>query len=75
MRAQILSYSRSRGVFAGIDLSGGVLRPDTDANRDFYGRQLAAREVLFGPMTTTDVAARDFTTALGAPGPAATTGR
>jgi len=74
MRAQILSYSRSRGVFAGIDLSGGVLRPDTDANRDFYGRQIAARDVLFGSMTATDAAARDFTTALGAPAPVATTG-
>src|SRR3954447_15469325 len=35
--AEILSYSRSKGLFAGIDLSGGVLRPDNDANRATYG--------------------------------------
>ena len=75
LRAQILSYSRSRGLFAGIDLSGGVLRPDTGANQDFYGRRVAAGDVLSGPMTTTDVGARDFTAALGTTGPAATTGR
>ena len=37
MTAEILSYSRSKGLFAGIDLSGGVLRPDDDANRTTYG--------------------------------------
>ena len=35
--AEILSYSRSKGLFAGIDLSGGVLRPDEDANTGVYG--------------------------------------
>ncbi|HEX3645981.1 MAG TPA: lipid-binding SYLF domain-containing protein [Vicinamibacterales bacterium] len=35
--AEILSYSRTKGLFAGIDLSGGVLRPDEDANKDVYG--------------------------------------
>jgi lipid-binding SYLF domain-containing protein len=65
LNAQILSYSRSKGLFAGIDLSGGVLRPDKEANQDFYRRPVAAREVLFGSMATTDVAARDFVTALG----------
>jgi len=74
MRAQILSYSRSRGLFAGIDLSGGVLRPDTDANDEFYGRRLAARDVLSGSAATTDVAARDFISALGL-GVRGTTGR
>lgn len=65
LNAQILSYSRSKGLFAGIDLSGGVLQPDKGANQDFYRRPVAARDVLFGSMTTTDVAARDFVTALG----------
>jgi lipid-binding SYLF domain-containing protein len=36
--AEILTYSRARGVFAGIDLSGGVLKPDDDANADVYGK-------------------------------------
>jgi lipid-binding SYLF domain-containing protein len=75
LRAQILSYSRSRGVFAGIDLSGGVLRPDADANQAFYRKTVTANEVLFGPVRTTDVAARDFITSLGPSGPVATTGR
>jgi lipid-binding SYLF domain-containing protein len=46
MNAEILSYSRARGLFAGIDVSGGVLRPDVDANRDLYGREISARTVL-----------------------------
>jgi lipid-binding SYLF domain-containing protein len=76
LNAQILSYSRSKGLFAGIDLLGGVLRPDRDANKDFYRRSVGARDVLFGTMTTTDAAAREFATALGAnTGVRATTGR
>jgi lipid-binding SYLF domain-containing protein len=46
MRAEILSYSRSRGVFAGISLEGASLRPDTDANEAIYGRPTLARDVL-----------------------------
>ena len=76
LNAQILSYSRSKGLFAGIDLSGGVLRADSDANKDFYGRKVASRDVLFGKMTTTDAGARDFAQALGAnSGVRGTTGR
>ena len=74
LNAQILSYSRSKGLFAGIDLSGGVLRPDKDANVEFYGRAIAARDVLSGTMTTADVAARDFAASLGR-NVTATTGR
>lgn len=65
LTAQILSYSRAKGLFAGIDLSGGVLRPDEDANADVYGRGKSAREVLAGTIVPTDVAARDFLGALG----------
>jgi lipid-binding SYLF domain-containing protein len=46
MRAEILSYSRSRGIFAGISLEGAVVKPDEDANRHVYGETLAARDVL-----------------------------
>jgi len=46
--AEILSYSRSRGVFAGIDLSGGVLKPDDDANVDVYGKGRSAKEIVSG---------------------------
>jgi len=48
LRAEILSYSRARGVFAGIDISGGVLSPDKDANTDAYGANLDAKEIAFG---------------------------
>jgi SH3 domain-containing YSC84-like protein 1 len=48
LTAEMLSYSRARGVFAGADLSGGVLRPDNDASREFYGHPVARRELLFG---------------------------
>jgi lipid-binding SYLF domain-containing protein len=46
MRAEILSYSRSRGLFAGVSLEGSTLRPDNDANEKLYGRKLTAKEIL-----------------------------
>jgi lipid-binding SYLF domain-containing protein len=46
MRAEILSYSRSRGLFAGISLEGSSLRPDGGANEKLYGRRLTAKEIL-----------------------------
>jgi len=48
MRADILSYSRSRGLFAGISLEGSTLRPDEDASADVYGRKITAREIVQG---------------------------
>ena len=48
MRAEILSYSRARGVFAGVSLEGSTLRPDNDATADVYGRKLTAREIVIG---------------------------
>src|SRR6201996_3729505 len=46
MRSEILSYSRSRGVFAGISLTGSSLRPDNDANESLYGKKVDARDVV-----------------------------
>jgi lipid-binding SYLF domain-containing protein len=46
MRAEMLSYSRSRGVFAGVSLEGSTLRPDGDANRKLYGRETTASEII-----------------------------
>jgi len=51
LSAQILSYSRTRGVFAGIDLSGGVLGPDKDANTDAYGATAEASTIAFRNIT------------------------
>jgi lipid-binding SYLF domain-containing protein len=45
LRADILTYSRSRGLFAGISLEGSTLRPDNDANRRIYGERISAREI------------------------------
>ena len=49
LRAEILSYSRSRGLFAGVSLEGTSLRPDDDANVEVYGRKLTARQIVTGP--------------------------
>jgi lipid-binding SYLF domain-containing protein len=49
MSAQMLAYSRAQGVFAGIDLSGGVLKPDNEANARAYGESVTARNVVLGP--------------------------
>lgn len=52
MRAEILSYSRSRGVFAGVALEGGTLREDDSANKDLYGKTMANRAILGGDVPT-----------------------
>lgn len=46
MRAEMLSYSRSRGVFAGVSLEGSTLRPDEDANRKLYGKEATASAII-----------------------------
>lgn len=48
MRAEILSYSRSRGLFAGISLEGSTLRPDNGANKSLYGNDVPAKEIVLG---------------------------
>lgn len=46
MRAEILSYSRSRGLFAGISLEGSTLRPDNDGNERLYGKGVSAKDIV-----------------------------
>ena len=48
MQAQMLSYSRSRGIFAGVSLSGATLRPDSGANESLYGRAISPQEIIDG---------------------------
>jgi SH3 domain-containing YSC84-like protein 1 len=48
MRAEILSYSRSRGLFAGVSLEGSTLRPDDDASADVYGHPIKAKDIVRG---------------------------
>jgi SH3 domain-containing YSC84-like protein 1 len=47
MRAEVLSYSRARGLFAGISLEGSTVRPDNDANERIYGKKLEAESIIF----------------------------
>jgi SH3 domain-containing YSC84-like protein 1 len=46
LRAEMLSYSRSRGVFAGVSLEGSTLRPDNDANKRVYGKDVSPEEII-----------------------------
>src|SRR5262245_40126115 len=48
LHAEMLTYSRSRGVFAGIDLSGGALKPDENAIERGYGKNVSARDIVMG---------------------------
>jgi lipid-binding SYLF domain-containing protein len=59
-RAEILTYSRSRGVFVGVSLEGSTLRPDGNGNRDLYGRSLSTSEIVKGSEVQTPAAARDL---------------
>jgi lipid-binding SYLF domain-containing protein len=52
LRAEMLSYSRSRGLFAGISLDGATLRPDDEANRELYGADTGNKEILTGQIKT-----------------------
>jgi lipid-binding SYLF domain-containing protein len=58
MRAEILTYSRSRGVFAGISLAGASLRPDQDGNTALYGRKVSPREIVHGGVVGVPAAAQ-----------------
>jgi SH3 domain-containing YSC84-like protein 1 len=51
LRSEILSYSRSRGLFAGMSLEGTSLRPDDDASKEVYGRSITARKIVTGSRT------------------------
>jgi lipid-binding SYLF domain-containing protein len=65
LNAQILSYSRSKGLFAGLELKGVVIKPDKDDMRDVYGEGVTAKEVLKENKVIAPVAVRAFPTTLG----------
>jgi len=52
LQAEVLSYSRSHGLFAGIALTGATLRPDGETNRELYGHDSTNREILTGDFKT-----------------------
>lgn len=69
MSAQMLSYSRSQGVFAGVSLSGTSLGPDSGANEKIYGKKISGKEVFSSGMKAPD-SARELLATLNAKSPA-----
>ena len=61
MHAEILSYSRARGLFAGVSLDGATLRPDNDTNAELYGSKLTNREIVTGTKTRKSTAGAKLT--------------
>jgi lipid-binding SYLF domain-containing protein len=64
MQAEILSYSRNRGLFAGVSLEGSTLRSDGSANQKLYGKKLTAKEIIRGGKVGTPACARALVAAL-----------
>jgi SH3 domain-containing YSC84-like protein 1 len=64
MRAEILSYSRARGLFAGISLAGSTLRPDNGANKNLYGKEVSARSIVFQKAVPVPACAKGLLTTL-----------
>lgn len=64
LSAEILAWSRSRGLFAGVNVGGGVLQPDDESNRNLYGRDITAREILIDAKAAMPAAAKPFIEAL-----------
>jgi len=58
LHAQLLTYSRSRGLFAGVSLEGATLRPDEDANYDLYSKDLSNKEIVKGNTASPAIAAK-----------------
>jgi SH3 domain-containing YSC84-like protein 1 len=67
MKAEILSYSRTQGLFAGINLSGGVVRADEDDNRDLYGPSVTPRDVVMSGSVKAPAVTEPFMSALQRP--------
>jgi lipid-binding SYLF domain-containing protein len=64
MHAEILTYSRARGLFAGVSLEGSTLRPDGSANNKLYGRDITAREIIMQHKVGTPASAQLLISAL-----------
>jgi lipid-binding SYLF domain-containing protein len=62
--AQILTYSRAKGLFAGVTVNGAIVKQDKDDNRDFYGKEMDARAILFEGSVPMPVEAESLAAAL-----------
>jgi len=69
MSAEMLSYSRAQGVFAGVSLSGATLGPDSGANQNLYGKKLTAEQIIEGKAVKTPASAKDLLSVLEAKSP------
>ena len=69
LRAEILSYSRARGLFAGISLEGSTIRPDNGDNRRVYGREIPARDIVLAGTVAAPPAAEQLISTLDAKTP------
>jgi len=69
LRSEILSYSRSRGLFAGISLEGSTIRPDNKANKQIYGDRLGAKQIVLSDQLRTPGAAGQLVSTLDAKAP------
>ena len=66
LRSEILSYSRSRGLFAGISLEGSTIRPDNKANEQIYGQKLEAKQIVLSDQVRVPAAAEQLVSTLDA---------
>ena len=64
LRSEILSYSRSRGLFAGISLEGSTIRPDKKANQQVYGKPLEAKDIVLSDQVRVPAAAEQLVSTL-----------
>jgi lipid-binding SYLF domain-containing protein len=66
LRAEILSYSRARGLFAGVSLAGSTIRPDNNANEKIYGRKIPAKDIALSNATNVPPSAQELISTLNA---------
>ncbi len=69
MRAEILSYSRARGAFAGVSLEGSTLRPDGGANKNLYGKEMSAQDIVLNGAVPAPPSAKELLATLNANSP------
>lgn len=69
MRAEILSYSRARGAFAGVSLEGSTLRPDGGANKNLYGKEISAQDIVLNGAVPAPASAKELLATLNAKSP------
>ena len=69
MRAEVLTWSRSRGLFAGVSLEGSTLRADNSANENIYGKKISARDIVLHGKIAPPPAAQTLLSVLNAKSP------